>query len=260
MPGEPLANGSKFCFDPVMPAPDERFPATRWSLIPRIRGADEADARRALNDLFSQYHYPLYCFIRRRGLEHHDAQDALHDFFCKLLRNESLNDLEAGDGRLRGYLCTALQRFLANWHRDHARERLHDSIEAAREASEAEDRFQREKLTDADTPERIFERKWAHELLRAVQDKLRARFCERGKEQLYDALLPGLMNGGSLRGEDTPRIAAALGMSEGSLRVAMTRLLDEYRTVLRAEVRQTVERDEDVEAELAHLLAAFRRQ
>lgn len=240
-------------------SPDDRFPATQWSLFSRIRGGDEREAQCALNELCSQYHYPLYCFIRRRGLEHHDAQDALHDFFCKLLRNESLNDLHAADGRLRGYLCTALQRFLANWHRDHARERLHDSIEAEREASEAEDRFQREKLTDADTPEHIFERKWAHALLRAVQDKLRAHFAGRGKEPLYDALLPGLMNGGSLRGEDTPRIAAALGMSEGSVRVAMTRLLDEYRAVLRAEVRQTVERDEDVESEIAHLVSVFRR-
>lgn len=242
-----------------MPAADDRFPATRWSLFSRIRGADEAEARRALNDLCSQYHYPLYCFIRRRGLDHHDAQDALQDFFAKLLRNESLNDLRADEGRLRGYLGTALQRFLANWHRDHARERLHDSIEAVREVAEAEGRFQREKLTDEDTPERVFERKWAHELLRSVQDKLRARFRDRGKEPLYDALLPGLMNGGTLRGEDTPRIAAELGMSEGSVRVAMTRLLEEYRSVLRAELRQTVECDEEVEPELAHLMSVFRK-
>ena len=213
----------------------------------------------ALDELCAQYHYPLYCYIRRRGLAHHDAQDVLHDFLAKLLRNDSLTNLYEANGRLRGLMGTSLQRFLANWHRDHAADRLCDSIEAEREAAEAEDRFQRELLTDEDSPERIFERKWAHELLLGVQEKLRARFLERDKERLFEALLPGLINGGTLRGEDTPRIAAALGMSEGSLRVAMTRLLDEYRTVLRAEVRQTVERDEDVEPELAHLLSVFQR-
>lgn len=243
-----------------MPSPDDgRFPITQWSLFSRIRGADERAAQRALNELCSQYHYPLYCYIRRRGLEHHDAQDVLQDFFAKLLRNESLNDLHAGDGRLRGYLGTALQRFLANWHRDHAREKLNDSIQAELEAAEVEDRFQREKLTDADTPERMFERKWAHELLSHVQVCLLENYRARGKEALFLALLPSLQAGGSLRGEDGTGIAARLGMSPGALRVAMSRLLDDYRTELRQAVRQTVENDEDVEAELAELIRVFQQ-
>lgn len=241
-----------------MPSPDGKFPTTNWTLVSRIRSQDEAVAQRALNDLCSQYHYPLYCYIRRRGLEHHDAQDALHDFLAKLLRNESLQDLHQADGMLRGFMAKSLQRFLANWHRDHAKERAEISLEAERELAEAEGRFQKERLTDADTPERIFERKWAHELLRQVQNVLRGSYAERGKEPLYEALRPGLVNGGSLRGEDTPRIAAALGMSEGSVRTAMSRLLDEYRQALRQEVRQTVEREEDVDAEIARLLAVFR--
>lgn len=241
-----------------MPPPDGKFPETDWTLMSRLRSRDDRVAAMALDELCCQYHYPLYCYIRRRGLAHHDAQDVLHDFLAKLLRNQSLIDLREAQGRLRGLLSTSLQRFLANWHRDHSGDRLCDSIEAAREAAEAEDRFQREKLTDEESPERIFERKWAHELLRGVQEKLRARFSERGKERLFGALLPGLINGGTLRGEDTPRIAEALGMSEGSVRVAMTRLLDEYRCLLRSEVRQTVERDEDVEAEIAYLLNVFR--
>ncbi|MEQ1932816.1 MAG: sigma-70 family RNA polymerase sigma factor, partial [Fimbriimonadaceae bacterium] len=107
-----------------MPDPDDgRFPVTQWSLFSRIRGGDERDAQRALNELCSQYHYPLYCYIRRRGLEHHDAQDALHDFLAKLLRNDSLKELREVDGKLRGFLGKALQRFLHNWHRDHANER-----------------------------------------------------------------------------------------------------------------------------------------
>lgn len=242
---------------PPEPA-DGKFPTTNWTLVSRLRSRSEAVAERALNELCTQYHYPLYCYIRRRGLEHHDAQDALHDFFAKLLRNESLQGLHGADGMLRGFLGRSLQRFLSNWHRDHAKERLEVSLEAERELAEAEGRFQREYLTDADTPERIFERQWARELLHQVQARLRARFQQRGKAALFEALRPGLLNGGTLTGDDTARAAAALGMSEGSVRVAMTRLRDEYREVLREEVRQTVDRDEEVEGEIAHLMRAFR--
>ena len=38
------------------------------------------------------------------------------------------------------------------------------------------------------------------------------------------------------------------------MRVAMSRLRDEYRAVLHEEVRQTVARVEDVEAEIAYLV------
>ena len=43
-------------------------------------------------------------------------------------------------------------------------------------------------------------------------------------------------------------------MSEGSVRVDMSRLRDEYRAVLHEEVRQTVARVEDVESEIAYLI------
>lgn len=113
--------------------PDGKFPTTNWSLVSRLRSRDEAVVRRALEDLCTQYHYPLYCFIRRRGLGHHDAQDALHDFLMKLLRNESLKDTHASNGRLRGFLAISLQRFIATWFRDHAGERLEVSLEAEQE-------------------------------------------------------------------------------------------------------------------------------
>ena len=54
---------------------DGHFPETRWSLIARLKSADEATARRALDELCAQYHYPLYCYLRRRGCGHHDAED-----------------------------------------------------------------------------------------------------------------------------------------------------------------------------------------
>jgi len=236
------------------------FPTTHWTLIARLKSADEAEARGALDELCAQYHYPLYCYIRRHAFEHHDAQDALHDFLAKLLRLDAFAAADSDKGRLRTYLATALQRFLANWRRDRPhRERESSLDEPHIDGVHAETRYQRERLTDHETPERFFERKWGQELLGRVLRRVGEDYTSRGKSAVFDTLRPVLISGGSLRGEDSPCLAAALGISENALRIKLTRLLREYRAVLEAEVFHTVGSREEVEEEIAHLQRVFRR-
>jgi RNA polymerase sigma-70 factor (ECF subfamily) len=51
--------------------------------------------------------------------------------------------------------------------------------------------------------------------------------------------------------------ALELGMSEGAVRTAVHRLRQQYAEILRAEVRQTLSRDEDLEDELRRLLSVI---
>lgn len=236
------------------------FPSTDWTLISRLRSRNEDVAKAALEELCAAYHYPLYGFIRRRGLAHHDAQDALQDFLAKLLRNESLQKTHRENGRLRGFLSTALSRFLANWHRNHAKERLTVSIEAEQELARSENRFLKEKFTDEDTPERFFERKWAQEMLRRVLVEMEDDFRRKDKLALYQALYPVVLGGGSLAGEGSAKIAATLGMTNAALRVALSRFLGDYRDRLRCEVQQTLANPDDTDEELACLARAFERR
>ena len=238
---------------------DGFFPTTHWTLIGRLKSGDEAAARRALDDLCTQYHYPLYCYIRRRGLEHHDAQDALHDFLAKLLRLDTFAEADATKGHLRSFLATALQRFLVNWHRDHAGQARELSVDALPPGADPEERYRHERFTETDTPERVFDRKWGHELLQRVLLRLGESYAARDKTKLFETLRPVLLAGGSLRGEDNARLATEAGMSEGALRVALTRMLRDYRTSLEEEVLQTVDSPGAVEGELAHLLQVFRK-
>lgn len=236
---------------------DPSFPTTQWTLISRIRSRDASVAARALDEICAQYHYPLYCYIRRRGLDHHDAQDALHDFLAKLLRLETFENAHAEKGRLRSLLAAALGRFLINWHRDHARRDREVSTDSEAALTEAETRYLREHFTDADTPERVFERKWAQELMQHVLSRLNLRFESNGRGELFRALRPTLLRGGSLRDEDADAIASSLGMKTTALRVANSRLLRDYRKLFEEEVRQTVDLDEEVPAEIASLRSLF---
>jgi RNA polymerase sigma-70 factor (ECF subfamily) len=99
---------------------------------------------------------------------------------------------------------------------------------------------------DATTPERAFERRFALTLLARVLVRVRA-------ERPDDADLLPFVGG---PGEPRPYadIAAARGTSEGAVKVAVHRLRAHWRDVVRAEVRDTVADERDVEDEIRHLL------
>lgn len=235
---------------------DGHFPSTQWTLIARLKSDDSDTSRRALNDLCTQYHYPLYCYIRRRGLEHHDAQDALHEFLAKLVRLEAFQGADEEKGRLRSFLAASLQRFLITWKVGQASKR-EVSVDAEAALAKSESRYLKEQFTDEDTPDRVFDRKWAQTLLQHVLKRLGETYADRGKDPLFKALKPVLLRGGSLRGEDSATLAESLGMKEGALRTALNRLLKDYRDLLEKEVRQTVAESAEVQEELACLRQLF---
>lgn len=240
---------------------DGRFPTTEWTLVARLKHEDAAVSARALNELCAQYHYPLYCLARARGLAHHDAEDALHDFLAKLLRLQSLQGIEQEKGRLRTFLAKALERALiSRYHRESRREKrvvLEDDLRLSFDADLA-DRYASETTGDL-PPDKLFDRTWCEQLLSRVLRQLAEDYTRRGKKPLFDKLRPVLLAGGSLRGHDPAVLASKIQMSEGALRTALVRLLRDYRRLLEHEVRQTVDSKEAVEAEIADLMAALAR-
>ena len=239
---------------------DGHFPTTHWTLVSRIRGADQTEAARALDELCTQYHYPLYCLIRSRGLAHHNAEDALHDFLAKLLRLEIFNDLEQEKGRLRTFLAKSLDRFLiTRHHRESKREAREVSLNDLRLQLDPklEQRYEQEIASSKQAPDVLFDRQWCALLLQRVLAGLEANYVGKNKSAFFTTLKPVLMSGGSLRGHDSAALATVLSMTEGALRTALKRLLKDYRDLLEHEVRQTVVSKDEVEAEIADLMKAL---
>jgi len=243
-----------------MPAdfPNAQMPTTQWSLIARLKAGDEEQASAALDELCRAYHYPLYCQIRRRGLSHHDAQDALHEFLCKLLRKEAFGIADAEKGRLRTFLLVALMRFLNSWQRDQQRQNAREiSTEAIAVIAGAQERFELDEMAHEESPDRLYDRQWAQELMNQVMQRLGDRYQAKGKATLFDALRQVLLTGGSLTDHDGIQLAAQLSIRPGALRTALNRLLEDYRETLRREILQTLENREMAKAELELLMAAF---
>ena len=111
----------------------------------------------ALEQLCRAYWYPLYAFARRSGQAPADAEDLTQGFFEKLLEKRWLADAEREKGRLRTFLLTAFQRYMANeWRRDQAERRGGGWTRVAWEHADGEQRYAAA-AADAQ-PEELFDR------------------------------------------------------------------------------------------------------
>jgi RNA polymerase sigma-70 factor (ECF subfamily) len=230
------------------------FATTRWSLVAAAKDPTAPHAREALADLCRLYWYPVYAYVRRRGRDHHAAQDLTQAFFARLLEK---NDLAAADqtrGRFRSYLLTSCQHFLANAH-DHeaAKKRGGGRTRVPLDFAGADGRYAREPV-DESPPERAFDREWALGLLDRTLDGLRTEYAESGRAKLFDALKGCLAGGADVPYAD---LAGALGMTEGAVKVAIHRLRQRYRDRLRTVIADTVATPEEVDDEIRDLFAAL---
>jgi len=209
----------------------------------------------ALEKLCRAYWLPVYAFVRRQGHGPHDAEDLTQEFFARVLEKRTLAVADPARGRFRSFLLASLKHFLANeWDKAKARKRGGGQISIPIDAAAAETKCGLEPADPA-TAEKIFEQRWALTLLDQVLRRLREEHMRDGREKLFEALKPTLTEASrSVRYAD---IAARLGTSEGAVKVAVHRLRQRYRELLRAEIAHTVAGPDEVEDEIRNLFAAL---
>jgi len=229
------------------------FVTTRWSVVLAARTLDDA-ARAALETLCRTYWYPLYASARRRGADRHDAADLVQSFFAELLAKRWVDDADPERGRFRAFLLTAFRRHCTKARvKDAALKRGGGRVALSLDFEDGEARFAAEPTSDAD-PDRAFERRWALALLARAFERTRREVEAGARPELAAALLPHLGGAGDAR--PYAEIAAHLAMSEGAVKVAAHRLRARHGEIIRAEVRDTVATDADVEDELRRLMEA----
>ena len=236
----------------TLPGPSQ-FPATRWSLVVAAGDPHRKEARSALVSLCESYWYPLYAYLRRRGYSSDQAQDLTQEFFVRMIEGRYLDRAEPEKGRFRAFLLTSLKFFVADEDdRRRARKRGGGMV-VPLEFSSGEERYQREPAHD-ETPERIYERRWALSVLDRVVEKLRNEFVQHGRPDHFERLKVFLLGQ-----SDAPygALAQELNTSEGALKVAIHRLRKRYRELFRQEIADTVADPAAVESELRHLAAAL---
>ncbi len=242
---------------PDAPSPNgsAQFATTQWNVVLAAGAASNTDARDALEQLCTQYWYPLYAYVRRRVDDVDEAQDLTQAFVAHLLEKQTIGRADPNRGRFRAFLLTALKHFLAN-----EREKTRAAKRGGKVAilsldwEAGETRFQIEP-SHSQTAEQLFERRWVLALLEQVVNQLRCEYGERGQETHFEQLKAALT--GEMSAAQYELAARQLDISPAAAKQAAYRLRKRYREQLRRAVAQTIADERDVDDEIRRLFEAL---
>ena len=234
----------------------ERFASTHWSVVLAAARTASPEAAAAMEELCHAYWYPLYAFLRRSGHAPHAAQDLTQEFFAsRVITRRIFQGLEPTEGRFRTWLLTSLQNLVRNeWQKGQAAKRGGAHPHGSLDLESAEGRYTIEPA-DHLTPERLYDRSCATVLLNLAMDRLEKRYRRLGNNDLFQelkAFLPGEHST-----QSHAEVAVRLGKSEDAVKMAVSRLRQEYGRLLRAEVQRIVHHPDAVTEELRHLRQAL---
>jgi RNA polymerase sigma factor (sigma-70 family) len=235
-------------------AESQRFPTTRWTLVAEAGNRSLPDSRRALAALCESYWQPLYAYARRRGDSPELAQDHTQEFFIRVLEHDYFDRADRERGRFRSFLLASCKFYMCDdADRSRAQKRGGGLSPLPFEICNGEERYSLEPSHD-ETPERIYERRWARTLLDRVLERLPEEFVRHGKLEQFNKLRMCLQGDA---GVSYAELAAQLHTTEAALKVSIHRLRKRYRDLLRAEVADIVSDPAEIDSELRYLIGAL---
>ncbi len=227
------------------------FDTTQWTLVLQAACNQTPAGVSALNQLCRRYWKPLHGYACSRGYSPTDAEDVTQSFFQQLLARGMHAQADPERGRFRTFMLHAMRNFIANDRRDASRlkrggpEALHLDLDDASHERE---------LTTSETPETIYEQKWAQAVIAAAVERLRLEYEQAGHAARFAVMRPLL----SVRNDgDTEAMAAGLGVSVANFRKLLHHFRHRFGDLVREEVRHLVTDPADVDDEIAHLMRAL---
>jgi RNA polymerase sigma-70 factor (ECF subfamily) len=228
------------------------FTRTRWSMVRQLQGARAEGAGDALTELAVRYWYPVYAYVRRCGHPQEIAQD-ITQVFLQQAAGDLRDGRSAPSGHFREWLLVRLNAFLAGEWRELAGA---GGLPEAPPLAELEARSRNEIGPD-DSPEQAYRRSFALEVLSRGLKRLRAEARETGHANMCEALEPFLTR------EPLPgqfdELGRKLSIRPLTVVMALKRLRQRFRELVRDELADTVASADELAAERQALFAALDR-
>jgi DNA-directed RNA polymerase specialized sigma24 family protein len=161
------------------------FPATRHSVIERIRDADPDRRRQAFGDLVEGYWKPVYKHLRLTWrVDPDEARDLTQGFFADAFQKAWLERYEPGKARFRTFVRVCADRFVMNTRQAASRmKRGGGAAVLSLDFDGAEREVAARQLAPGSEPDEVFHQEFIRALFeRAVQD-LRTE-CEAAGRQV----------------------------------------------------------------------------
>jgi RNA polymerase sigma-70 factor (ECF subfamily) len=221
-------------------------------MVLAVGQGDTPQAEVALDRLCQAYWYPVYAFIRRHGHPTEEARDLTQEFFARMILHRSFGKADAARGRFRAFLLASVRNFLSDaWDKATAQKRGGGVLTISLEDLGSWERW----VAGPDdhlTPDAVYDRSWAHSVLRHTFHQLRDEYVSAGRGDRFDALEAFLPE--RLEEPNYHELSQRLGLTEAAVRSEVHRILQRFRTLLRREVAHTVSTPEDIDDELRNLM------
>lgn len=241
--------------DTEMGGEDALLHTTNWTELLRAQTLDPGRRRAARHNILSQYWKPIYCYLRRKGYDNDRAKDLTQGFFAEVvLGRDLLAQADQAKGKFRAFLLTALERYVASRQRAGAARKRQPaggrvvSLEGMEQASLPA-------AAEQATPQEAFAHAWASALLGAVLAEVEAG-CRAGGQEAYWEVFRERVLGPIMEGEpagDGAELCERLGVDARQASNMVVTVKRRFGAALRAHLRQYVEEDGDLEAEIGEL-------
>ena len=192
----------------------QESPATRVSLLVRIRDPRDQDAWRQFVDIYASV---VYGFARHRGLQDADAADLMQEVLRAVARSADRLDYDPKRGSFRGWLYTVTRNKIYNFlngRKNHERG-SGDSGALERLEEQAAHDDDAASLWDQEYERRLFD--WAAE-------QVRGEFQGATWQAFWQT---------AVEGQGAKEVGDRLGMSLGAVYVAKSRVLARLKEVIR---------------------------
>jgi RNA polymerase sigma-70 factor (ECF subfamily) len=215
---------------------ERQFPPTEWDLVQASPNPQSIDV------LARRYWKPLYFYVRRHRFDIETSKDIVQGFLTTVVSRKTFSKADPKLGRFRTFILASLSNYIKDWSRTSNRlKRGGGHRPVSIDFGMAEAGFPR-MISDEDTPEVVLNRAWARSLLEQALADVKGSPDHLKAFNLY------------LDGESYETIAAKTGLTAVAAKVAVHRLRGRLRKILIDRIAETVDNQDDLNAELSEFV------
>jgi len=220
---------------------ERQFPPTQWELLKAAPNLQSIDV------LARAYWKPLYFYVRRHRHDVETSKDIVQGFLTTVISRQTFWKADPKLGRFRTFILSALSNYIKDWSRTSSRlKRGGGQRSVSLDFTSVESEYTPQIASDTDTPETVLNRAWARSLLDRSLADIKGSPSHLEAFRLY------------LDGQSYETISEKTGLTETAAKVAVHRLRGRLRKTLIDRIAETVDNQEDLDAELSefvHLLS-----
>jgi RNA polymerase sigma factor (sigma-70 family) len=190
------------------------FPATRASLLVRLRDPDDGAAWGQFVDLYAPL---IYGYIRKQGLQDADAADLCQDVLAAVAGAVGRLDYDPTRGAFRNWLFTVVRRKLVNWRASAANK--------CRGGGDSENHRILEQVPAVVNAEAEWQAEWDRRLF--------AWACEQIRPSVTAATWQAFWRT-AFEGQPGKQVAAELGMTVAAVYLARSRVLARLKELIQS--------------------------